>query len=62
MAEWRGLGTGQVSFGPPGESIIRINKNVTPEQRRARETRRKIEQLEERRRQASARAFGSAPW
>ena len=34
----------------PGESIQSVNRNVTDEQRRARETRRKIEQLEERRR------------
>ena len=39
----------------PGESILFVNKNVTAEQRRAREVRRRIEQLEERRRQERER-------
>ena len=50
MAEWRGQHGGQFSFRPAGESIQRINRNVTDEQRRAREARRKVEELEERRR------------
>ena len=34
----------------PGESILRVNKHVTDEQRRARVARRKVEEIEERRR------------
>ena len=51
MAVWRGLGTGQITFRPPGESIIRINRNVSPEQRRARELRRRVDEIEERKRE-----------
>ena len=50
MAEWRGLGGGRFSSRAPGVSIVRVNKNVTEEQRRAREARQRIEELEERRR------------
>ena len=50
MAEWRGLGAGRFTSRPPGESIVRVNRTVTEEQRRAREVRQRIDQLEERRR------------
>ena len=51
MAEWHGLGNGRVSSRPPGVSIAFINRKITDEDRRAREARRKIEELAERKRE-----------
>ena len=39
----------------PGESILRVNKNVTDEQRRARELRQRIDAIEERKREERLR-------
>ena len=55
MAEWRGLGNGRVSSLPPGVSIRNINRKITDDDRRAREARRKVEAIEERKREERLR-------
>ena len=55
MAVWRGLGNGTIRFGAPGESIARVNKHVSPEQRAARVARQRIEAIEEWRREQRKR-------
>ena len=55
MAEWRGLDNGRFSFRAPGESLLRVNRTVSPEMKRQRELRQRIEAVEERKREERLR-------